>query len=40
MNAAGYNEFTGSVPTEIGLITGLKYLDLSEWKYIVDRLDC
>ena len=29
----GNNEFTGSIPTEVGLLTNLLYLDLSKNKF-------
>ena len=40
MYIAGYNAFTGSLPSEIGLLTGFLYLTLGKWKYIIDHLDC
>ena len=40
MNATDYNEFTGSLPSKIGLLTGLSSLGLCKWKYLVDHLVC
>ena len=40
MNATDNNDFTGSLPNEIGFLTGLVDLRLGEWKYLVDHLDC
>ena len=40
MNSAANNGFTGSLPSEIGLLTELTYLGLGEWKYLVDHFDC
>ena len=40
MNAAGHNGFTGTIPSEIGLLTGLWFLSLGKWNYIVDHFDC
>ena len=40
MNVADNNAFTGSLPSEIELLTGLTYLDLGKWKYLVDHSKC
>ena len=40
MNDAGVNGFTGTIPSEIGLLTGLNYLSFGKWNYIVDHFDC
>ena len=37
---AASNAFTGSLLSEIGLLTGLSYLHLGKWKYLVGQLDC
>ena len=34
------SEFSGSLPSEIGLLTGLSSLGSGKWKYLVDHLDC
>ena len=39
MNVAGYNSFTGLLPSEIGLLSGLFGLNLGKLKYFVDPLD-
>ena len=40
MNDTVNNAFTGSIPSEIGLVTGLSILYSRKWKYLVDHLDC
>ena len=40
MNATDSNNFTGSFPSEIGLLTGLTYLSLCKSKYLVHHLSC
>ena len=40
MNPAGYNAFTGSLPSEMGLQTELLGLNLGKWKYLVVHLNC
>ena len=32
MNIVAYNDFTRTIPSEIGLMIGLTYLDLCKWE--------
>ena len=40
LNPTVNNNFTGSLPSEIGLLTEIAYLAFGKWKYLVDYLDC
>ena len=40
MNVLDNAAFTGSLPSEIGLLTELVDLTLGKWKYLVDHLHC
>ena len=40
INIADNNDFTRSLPSEIGLLAGLTYLRLGKWMYLVDHFDC
>ena len=33
-----FNDFTGTIPSELGLLTGLNYLSFGKWMYIFDHL--
>ena len=40
MNGSVNNDFNESLPSEIGMLTGLHYLSLGKWKKLVDHMGC